>query len=227
MTQWLELPVGALKMRALLEVPSSVPAPAVLVCMHGPGIDPFIQDICRRLASAGSLAIAPDFYHRQREPLVEPWTRIKDVEALADMAAAFDALNRMPEVDRTRLSVIGFCMGGRLAFLSAANYPDLRAAVMFHGGNIMVSRDDFPSPFAQAGNIRAPMLGLFGSDDTNPSAADVARIDAELSRLGKQHSFHSYAGAGHAFLNFTRPEVFREAAALDAWARCVAWLEQH
>ncbi len=64
-------------------------------------------------------------------------------------------------------------------------------------------------------------------DSSLERAAVWAQIDAELTRLGTVHEFHSYAGAGHAFLNFTRPEVFREATAKEAWSRCVAWLEHY
>jgi carboxymethylenebutenolidase len=226
MGQWLEVPVDTLRMRCYSTTPKSLPAPGAVVCMHGPGIDEFIQDICERLASAGFATIAPDVYHRQSAPLVEAWTKINDMEALADLAAAQSALQAVPGIDPERFGVVGFCMGGRLAFLYAANAPALRAAVVFHGGNIMVGKDRVPSPFAQAGGIRAPLLGLFGADDTNPTAADVHTIDAELTRLGKEHEFHLYAGAGHGFLNFTRPAVFREAQAQDAWTKCVTWLQR-
>jgi carboxymethylenebutenolidase len=115
-------------------------------------------------------------------------------------------------------------MGGRLAFLHAANNPSLRAAVVFHGGNIMVARDGLQSPFAQARDIRAPVLQLFGLDDENPSPADVRTIDSELERLGKKHDLKGYEGAGHGFLNFTDRKVFRSEQAKDAWAKCLAWL---
>src|SRR6267143_2010767 len=185
MGRWEDVPVDDSLMRCYLTKPQAVYGPGVLVCMHGPGVDEFIRDICERLASSGFGAIAPDLYHRQREPRVEPWTKIRDSEALHH----------------------------------TANNPALRAAVVFHGGNIMVAGEGLPSPFEQARNIRAPVLGLFGSEDENPSPADVQKIDAELTRLGKAHEFHSFAGAGHAFLNFTRPTVFREAPSQEAWAK--------
>lgn len=225
--QWHEVDVQGSRMRCYLAKPPSSGGPGVLVCMHGPGVDAFLQDICDRLASHGIAAIAPDLYHRQPQPLVEAWTKVRDPEALTDMTEAMAALETLADVDAGRVGVVGFCMGGRLAFLHAANNQDLRAAVVFHGGNILVARDGLPSPFEQAANIRAPLLGLFGADDTNPSPADVQRIDAELSRLKKAHDFHVYSGAGHAFLNFTRPSVFRDAQAKDAWARCLAWLDRH
>ena len=227
MGRWNDVLVDDSSMRCYLAEPHEVNGPGMLVCMHGPGIDDFIRDICERLASSGLAAIAPDFYHRQREPRVEPWTKIRDTEALHDMAKAVNALKEFSRIDPERLGVVGFCMGGRLAFLYAANNPDLRAAVVFHGGNIMVAREGLPSPLAQARNIRAPVLGLFGAEDENPSPSDVQRIDSELTRLGKEHEFHSYAGAGHAFLNFTRPAVFREAQAKEAWVTCLAWLDRY
>jgi carboxymethylenebutenolidase len=226
MGQWLAVPVDALRMRCYCATPPAGAAPGIIVCMHGPGIDEFIQEICERLAVAGFSALAPDLYHRQSQPLVEAWTKVRDTEALADLDAARNAMQALPGIDPQRLGVVGFCMGGRLAFLYAAHVTALRAAVVFHGGNIMVARDGMPSPLAQAGSIGAPLLGLFGADDTNPSSNDVHAIDAELTRLGKEHEFHIYAGAGHAFLNFTRPAVFRETQAQDAWARCVAWLQR-
>lgn len=227
MGRWIDVLVDESNMPSYLAEPREPGGPGVLVCMHGPGVDEFIRDICERLASCGFTAIAPDVYHRQPEPRAEPWTKVRDTEALRDMAAAVHALKQLSSIDPNRVGALGFCMGGRLAFLHAANAPDLRAAVVFHGGNILVARDGLPSPLAQAGNIRAPLLGLFGAEDENPSSADVQAIDAELTRLGKAHEFHSYAGAGHAFLNFTRPAVFREAQAKEAWATCSAWLTRY
>jgi len=117
-------------------------------------------------------------------------------------------------------------MGGRVAFMMAARNPELKAAVVFYGGNIMVPWGEGPAPFEQTGAIGGPVLGLFGNDDGNPSPADVAKIDAELTRLGKPHQFHGYAGAGHAFMSEGRPSYRAEAAA-DAWEKCVAWFRRH
>ncbi len=227
MERWKEVAVGGRSMRCYRALPALPDAPCLLVCMHGPGVDPFIQDICERLAAHGIAASAPDLYHRQAEPLEEAWTKVRDSEALEDLTAALHDLKATPGVDPSRAGVLGFCMGGRLAFLFAAHQASLRAAVMFHGGNLFVARDGLPSPFDQAERVSAPVLGLFGADDKNPSVADVERIEAELTRLGKRHTFHTYAGAGHAFLNFTRPAVFRPEQAKDAWDLCLRWLDQH
>jgi carboxymethylenebutenolidase len=71
------------------------------------------------------------------------------------------------------------------------------------------------------------VIGFFGRDDTNPSPADVDRIDAELTRHGKPHEFHRYDGAGHAFLNFANAERYRPDQAKDAWAKMLDFLDRH
>ena len=83
-----------------------------------------------------------------------------------------------------------------------------------------------PAPFELTDRIQCPVLGLFGEDDGNPNPADVAKLDAELTRLGKAHEFHSYPGAGHAFMSEGRPS-YREDAANDAWQKCVAWFDKY
>src|SRR5438445_13330566 len=103
--------------RCYLAQPRAVHGPCVLVCMHGPGVDEFIRDICERLASSGFAAIAPDLYHRQREPRVEPWTKITDTEALRDMAQAVMALTALSGADPKRGGVVGVGLGVRLEFV--------------------------------------------------------------------------------------------------------------
>jgi carboxymethylenebutenolidase len=193
--------------------------------MHAPGVDGFIRGICERLADSGYRAVAPDLYHRQTEPDLGPLERmalLKDSEVLIDLQAAWtDAL----DADLPR-AVVGFCMGGRLSYLWAARGEGVAASVVFYGGSTASAWGDGPSPLEQSAAITAPVLGLFGSDDTNPSPADVARLDAALTAAGVRHSFTSYAGAGHAFLNDKRPSYRAEAAA-DAWQRCLKFLDEH
>jgi carboxymethylenebutenolidase len=228
--RWDTLKVDGSEMRGYVALPeSSGPAPGVLVCMHAPGVDRFIRGIADRLATSGLAAVAPDLYHRQREPEENPLARmakLRDVEILRDLDAAVAHLRGLHEVDAARTSVIGFCMGGRIAYLYATHDRALRAAVVFYGGNIMVPWGEGSSPFDRTDRIACPVLGLFGEEDANPSPADVGKIDAEMSRLRKRHEFKSYPGAGHAFLNEDRPS-YRPDAAADAWRRCVEWLERH
>jgi len=228
--RWDRVAVDSSEMRCHVVLPSSAaPSPAVLVCMHAPGVDRFIQGIGERLATAGFAAAAPDLYHRQPEGEESPLARmakLRDDEILRDLDAAASHLRGLDAVDARRTAVIGFCMGGRLAYLFAAHDRDLRASVVFYGGNILVPWGEGSAPFERSDRIACPVLGLFGAEDQNPSPTDVARIDAELERLGKVHEFHSYPGAGHAFLNEDRPSYRAEAAA-DAWERCIAWLRRY
>lgn len=209
----------------------SGPHPALVVIQHAPGLDTFMQTMVQRLAQAGYAAVAPDLYHRQAPAGfagLERMGRLRDVEVEADVHATVDYLAGEAGVDGARLGVIGFCMGGRVAYLAAATEPRLRAAVVYYGGNIRQSwGEGVPSPFARTVHIHCPLLAHFGADDTNPSPQDMQALDAELTRAGKAHEFHAYAGAGHAFMNFTNAERYREAASEASWPRTLEFLARH
>jgi carboxymethylenebutenolidase len=218
-------------MRCYVAVPAeSGPHPAVIVIQHAGGVDQFVQGMTDRIAAAGYAGIAPDLYHRE-DPASsdDPMTRmgrLRDVQILVDVDAAIAHARTLGEVRPGPLGVTGFCMGGRVAYLVAAARDDIAASVVFYGGNINRAWGDGPSPFERSSGIAAPVLGLFGEDDGNPSPADVAALDEELTKRGKRYEFHSYAGAGHAFMNEGRPS-YRADAAADAWRRCIAWFDAH
>ena len=153
-------------------------------------------------------------------------SRLRDPQIIADMNAATDHARSLPEIDGARLAVTGFCMGGRVTYLMAASSDAYSAAAVFWGGNIMNPWGSGPAPFELTDRIACPVLGLFGEDDPNPNPADVAKIDAELTRLDKPHEFHSYAGAGHAFMAEGRPS-YRPEATADAWRRCIEWFDRY
>ncbi|HEY8553886.1 MAG TPA: dienelactone hydrolase family protein [Burkholderiales bacterium] len=204
--------------------------PALVVVMHAPGVDTFIHSIVERLGRAGYAAVAPDLYHRQtgHAPPLERMRRLKDREIIADVEAAIGYLREHPQVDPERIGILGFCMGGRIAYMMAAVSRALRATVVYYGGNIMVPwGEDVPAPYERTADIGCPLQFHFGEEDDNPSPADRIKLDAELTRRGKAHEFHTYANAGHAFMNFTNPERYREAAAEASWPRTLAFLERH
>ena len=231
MTQrWDTLDVDSSAMRCYISLPEGASAPGVIVIQHAGGVDDFIRGMCDRLAEAGFAVVAPDLYHRE-DPNTsdDPMTRmgrLRDDCIVADVNAAVDHAKSLPEIDGERLGITGFCMGGRVSYLMAAENASFSAAVVFYGGNIMAAWGDRPPPFDLTGRISCPILGLFGEDDPNPNPADVAKIDAEMTRLGKPHEFHSYAGAGHAFTNAGRPSHRPESAA-DAWERCLGWFNRY
>ncbi|MFL6711731.1 MAG: dienelactone hydrolase family protein [Sulfurifustis sp.] len=204
--------------------------PGVVVIMHAPGVDTFIHSIVERLVRAGYAAVAPDLYHRQTEPgsPLERMRRLLDPQVITDGNAAIDYLRAQPDVDPQRIGILGFCMGGRVTYLLSAANRDLKAAVVYYGGNIMVPWGaNEPSPFQRTAEIGCPLLFHFGEDDDNPSPATRVQLDTELTRHGKAHEFFTYPNAGHAFMNFTNPERYREAASEASWPRTLHFLERH
>src|SRR5581483_9594010 len=128
---------------------------------------------------------------------------LRDDEIVADLRATVAHLRSSLGARLGALGVMGFCMGGRVAYLGACELREFEAAAVFYGGNIMKALGDGASPFERSPGIECPLIGFFGAEDTNPSPDDVGKIAAELDRLGKWHEFHTYNGAGHAFHNFT------------------------
>jgi carboxymethylenebutenolidase len=229
--RWDDVQVGGQTMRCYLALPAGPgPHPAVVVIQHAGGVDPFVQSMTDRVAEAGFVGCSPDLYHREgsgsSDDALTRMSRLRDNTIIEDVDAAIAHLESLPEADGSRIGITGFCMGGRVAYLMATQRPGLRASVVFYGGNIMVPWGDGAAPFDMSDRIACPVLGLFGADDGNPNQADVAKLDAELTRLGKKHEFHSYPGAGHAFMSEDRLS-YRPDAATDAWTRCTAWFREH
>jgi carboxymethylenebutenolidase len=232
MARWDTIQVEGHPMRVYLDVPAAGGAvPGVVVIMHGPGLDRFVADRVEDLARHGYAAIAPDLYHRQPADGLDMMARIgrlRDDEILADVDAATAHLARVPEARVGHFAVLGFCMGGRITYLLAGARPTAwQAAGVFYGGNIMKAWGDGPTPFALTRHIACPVIGFFGLEDANPSPDDVKNIDAELTAHGKPHEFHSYAGAGHAFLNFMNAERHRPRQGADAWDKMLGFLDKH
>lgn len=232
MARWDTIQVERQPMRVYLDIPTGrASAPGVVVIQHGPGVDRFIEDRVEDLARHGYAAAAPDLYHRQPQDSADMMTRIgrlRDKEILADVDATLAHLRGLATPRVGDLAVLGFCMGGRVTYMLAGARPQAwKTAGVFYGGNIMKAWGDVPAPFDLTSNIACPVVGFFGAEDQNPSMADVHRIDAELTKLGKPHEFHMYEGAGHAFLNFMNAERYRETQAKDAWEKMLAFLGQH
>ena len=230
-SRWDTIDSGDGAMRCYVSVPPGPgPGPAVIVIQHAGGVDEFVRSMSDRLAEAGFVAVAPDLYHRDdqnsSDDAMTRMGRLRDTRITRDVNAAAEHAAGLPEVQRDRIGITGFCMGGRVTYLMAGANPTFKAAVVFYGGNIMVPWGEGSAPFEMSDQIVCPVLGLFGEDDPNPNPADVAKIDAELTRLGVVHEFHSYAGAGHAFMNEGRPS-YREEASKNAWNRCLEWFTRY
>lgn len=230
MAQWDRIEVDGSPMRLYVGTPSLGRAfPAVIVIHHEPGVDKFIEDRVENLAQQGYLAIAPDLFHRQTEE-GDPLTRIgrlRDPEVINDVNAAVNYARRLKDTQLGDVGIIGFGMGGRVAYLMAASKPVFKAAGVFYGGHIMKAWGNGPTPLELTPYIHCPIVGFFGAEDANPSPADVDRIAAQLDKYRKPYEFHRYPEAGHAFLNFTNPATYREGPTRDAWDKLIPFLQRN
>ena len=228
------LTVNGENMEMYASIPSGPgPHPAVVIAFHVGGVDEFDKVMADRLAEEGYVAVVPDLFHRFTDaqlngPRLERLGYLSDPDIIADMNAAVDFLKGQSAVDSERIGVTGFCMGGRVTWLMAAVNPIFKCAVPFYGGTIMGPWGAAEkSPFDLTDGINCPMMFHFGAADGNPSPEDQVKLDAELTRLGKPHTFFSYEGAGHAFMDFTNPDRHHEAAAEAAWPRTLEFFATH
>jgi carboxymethylenebutenolidase len=203
------------------------PFPAVVITIHGGGIDDFEHDIADKLAAEGYIAAGHDIFHWQKPVPTDSAERrgnLRDDQLIKDMNASLGWIEGTGKADMGRVGILGHCMGGRASYLGACVNPVFRCAVVYYGGNMFVPwGEGGPSPFDRLENLKVPVIGFYGNDDKNPSPDDVNKIDAELTRLGVDHEFHRYDGAGHAFQNFLA-DSYREEQTKDSWAKTVKFL---
>ena len=209
-------------------------APAILVMMEAFGVNSHIRDICRRFAREGYVALAPDMYHRTGKMLTyayddpkrrEPFSVITNAGIESDIRAALAHLGGLPQVDAQRIGVVGFCVGGFMAFLAACR-TDVATAICFYGGGIVNPREGLKLEplLSEADRIKVPVLCLFGDKDASIPPSDVKAIRARLGMQPREHEVIVYPGAEHGFFCDERPSYKADAAA-DAWQRTVRWLE--
>jgi carboxymethylenebutenolidase len=218
-------------MRLYVGVPEGTgPFPGIVVIQHQGGVDDFVEEMTQRIASAGYVGVAPDLYHRDGPNCQDDGptrrARLRDVTVIKDVNATVDFLKGHSLVDGERLGIVGFCMGGRVAYLMAAANPSFKAAAAYYGGNIMVPWGEGLAPFDRTAEIHCPLIGLFGEEDANPSSADMRKLDAELTRHGKVHEFYSYPGANHAFMN-RRGARYHAEADRDSWPKTLAFFNKY
>lgn len=207
------------------------PFPTVLVVQEIFGIHEYIRDTCRRLARQGYQAIAPNLFQRYGDPMGIPTVQeimtdivaeVADAQVLSDLdaCATWAATNGG---DPQRLSLTGFCWGGRIAWLYAAHNPCLRAAVAWYGRLTGKSSPMTPRhPVELAGALQAPVLGLYGGNDASIPQEDVEAMREAIASSGKRAEIVVYPEAGHAFHADYRPS-FRAADAANGWARMLEW----
>lgn len=212
------------------------PFPGVLIFMEAYGVTGHVRGVCDRLALAGFVGLAPDFFHGEliayddMQAAMAKIATLKDEVLLQEVSAALDWLVAQDKVRDEALGVIGFRMGGRLAYLSNCRFPArLKAAVRFYGGAIApeaAGPDRFGRipPLGETEKMQAPLFLGYGADDQGITAAEHARVVAALSGAKKRYALNVYPGAGHAFLCEERAN-YAPAAAEIAWRDAVDFLE--
>jgi carboxymethylenebutenolidase len=207
-------------------------APGIIVLQEAYGVTGYLREVTARFASElGCIAIAPELYHRTGDGAVgpydpEPTMMNKHRKALttegqaADVVAAFDWL-RKEGVPAEKTAAIGFCMGGRVAYLGNAHVP-LGAAISLYGGRIAPDWAEF------AGKQHGPLLLFWaGLDPHIPPEQRRAVEDAMIAAKSVPHTHVTFSDADHGFFNHVRPDVYSAEASREAWALIVEFLKNH
>ena len=211
------------------------PFPVVLVVQEIFGVHEHIKDVCRRLAKAGYMAIAPELYARQGDvsklssideirPIV---AKVPDQQVMGDLDAAVTYAVSSGKGNGDKLAITGFCWGGRITWLYAAHNPRVKAGIAWYGRLVGQASELNPKhPVDVAADLKAPVLGLYGGADTGIPLDTVDKMRAACSAAGKACEIVVYEGAPHAFHADYRPS-YRKDPAEDGWRRATAWFRQH
>jgi carboxymethylenebutenolidase len=210
--------------------------PVVLVIQEIFGVHEHIKDICRRLAKLGYLVVAPELYARQgdvsqitdfKEIIANVVSKVPDKQVLSDLDAAVAWAKTSGNGDTTKLAITGFCWGGRIVWLYAAHNPNLKAGVAWYGRLDSPKDDLHPAhPIDIVGDLKAPVLGLYGGDDPGVPNELVAQMQEKLKAAGKPSEIVLYPDTPHGFYADYRPS-YRKEQAQDGWRKLVDWFEKH
>jgi len=225
------VPVNGANMPAFLARPSSGgPYPGVVVWMEIFGVNSHIRDVTERVAREGYVAVAPTFFHRTAPDLDEGYDdkgrnagiaqmqKLHADQMIADARAAVAYLRGRPDTT-DKIGVMGFCIGGHMTYLTAAE-TDVAAAASFYGGGIAAPQGPGgqPAPIHRTNKIRGKVLAVFGGKDAMIPASQVDAIRAALREHSVDGEVVVYDAADHGFFCDQRA-TYHEASAKDAWER--------
>lgn len=230
---------------AIVTMPGDLPAyvarpagtgkhPAIIVVNEVFGVHEWIKDVCRRLARAGYVAIAPAFFYRNDPDntlatlkdfpaIIKIVGEAKNDQVMGDVATTIAWLESQSFVNGKRLAITGFCWGGSVVWMAAAQFPQLKAGGAWYGRirgapNATEARQ---YPIDLAASLKAPVLGLYGALDKGIPVADVEAMQAALEAAGSKSSIKLYANSDHGFLADYRPS-YNPVDGPDAWGRLLA-----
>lgn len=209
--------------------------PVVLVVQEIFGVHEHIQDICRRLAKLGYLAIAPELFIRQGnvsqlgqiDQILPIVAKVPDKQVFADLDATVAWAKQTGQGSTSRLGITGFCWGGRITWLYAAHNPQVKAGVAWYGrlvGDRTLLQPQYPVDIAA--NLKVPVLGLYGGEDKGIPLATVEQMQAALKRSSSGSEIIVYPEAPHGFFADYRPS-YRPQTAAEAWQRLQTWFKTH
>ena len=210
------------------------PFPLVLVVQEIFGVHEHIKDLCRRLAKAGYMAVAPELYARQGDvsklegfpEILKVVSKVPDDQVMGDLDAAQAWAKKTGKIDKDRVAITGFCWGGRIAWLYAAR-GNVKAAAAWYGRlSHPINAFTTKTPLDQAAKLKAPVLGLYGGKDQGIPVSHVELMRKAIAEAKGPSEIIVYPEAGHAFNADYRPS-YSKAAADDAWAKMLAWFEKN
>jgi len=214
--------------------PEGPPRGAVIVLQEAFGVNDHIEDVTRRLAGAGYRAVAPHLFHRSGDPALDygnfekimpHMKELSEAGLLEDLDASLGHLAGAGFA-AAQVGVVGFCMGGSVAFLAAARRA-LGAAVTFYGGGVAEGRFGMPPLVEMAPRLMTPWLGLFGDEDQGIPVDQVEALRTAAATAPVTTEIVRYAGAGHGFHCDARPDSYHGPSAQDGWSRTLDWFAQH
>lgn len=226
--EWVNLSSGGSPMRCLIQKPRAKPRGGVVLIHGGWGLDASVARLAKRLSLVDYTVVAPDMYHREKgeasKDVAERMARLTWAGAKADIAAAMDHLTAKEGVDAGKIAILGYCMGGAMAWMAGAELPCATVLLYYPHDMFKAFGTNGQVPFELT--PRVPVLGHFGVEDTNPSPEDAKRLLAHLAEKKITHQFYHYQDAGHGFLG-ALPELYRQIPANTSIDRTVGWLDMH
>ncbi|HXM59512.1 MAG TPA: dienelactone hydrolase family protein [Terriglobales bacterium] len=221
-------------MRSYVARPAAPVARGLIVCQEAFGVNAHIRDVSERFARLGFLAIAPELFHRTAPgfegryddfPSVMSHMRALSDEGMAvDLRAAYAWLTANGGSADFPVAVVGFCMGGRAAVLTALTVP-AACAVSFYGGGIAPNANN-PGLLNRMGELRAPVLLFWGGRDKHIGPDQIRSVTEALRDAGKNYINVEISDADHGFFCDARAS-YNPVAASQAWPLVVAFLDTY
>jgi carboxymethylenebutenolidase len=233
-TATVEIPTADRKIPGYLARPAAAGRrPVVFVNSEVFGVHEWVKDVCRRLAKAGYVALAPDLFVRAGDPSKTTDMKVvmdivkaqPEAQVLGDTAASLKFLRAQPFTDMKRLGTTGFCWGGGAVWRDCETFPEFKAGVAWYGP---LKPGPYPrtAPLDAVKDLKAPVLGLYGGQDKGISAADVEAMREAIKANHKTAEIIVYPDAQHGFLADYRPS-YNAAAGEDGWKRMLAFFAAH